>query len=163
MSVAPRWRSAPRWYASLKARRRRPAAIVLIAARALRTALRRGVLCSANDCCPPHTKQRTREIAPSNVIPLRKVIRFFGGCRDPGKVIDICRNQVPMLMFEAEMHGLRGQKRAGVADTLHLLRTKLRPYNGGWLTGTYADGWMGRFKNVSDNRPRGRTNAPRRH
>jgi mono/diheme cytochrome c family protein len=37
------------------------------------------------------------------------------------------------------------------------------PYHGGWFTGTYADGWMGRFKNTSDNRPRGRTNAPRRH
>jgi cytochrome c2 len=37
------------------------------------------------------------------------------------------------------------------------------PYHGGWFTGTYSDGWMGRFKNTSDNRPRGRTNAPRRH
>jgi cytochrome c2 len=37
------------------------------------------------------------------------------------------------------------------------------PYNGGWFTGTYADGWIGRFKGTDGNRPRGRTNAPRRH
>lgn len=37
------------------------------------------------------------------------------------------------------------------------------PYNGGWFTGTYADGWIGRFKGTDGNRPRGRMNAPRRH
>ncbi|ABE64179.1 cytochrome c, class I [Nitrobacter hamburgensis X14] len=37
------------------------------------------------------------------------------------------------------------------------------PYNGGWFTGMYPDGWIGRFKGTDGNRPRGRTNAPRRH
>lgn len=39
------------------------------------------------------------------------------------------------------------------------------PYNGGWFTGMYSDGWIGRFKGTdgNSNRPRGRTNAPRRH
>ncbi|GAB1714964.1 MAG: cytochrome c, class I [Nitrobacter sp.] len=37
------------------------------------------------------------------------------------------------------------------------------PYNGGWFTGTYADGWIARFKGMDGSRPRGRTNAPRRH
>jgi mono/diheme cytochrome c family protein len=39
------------------------------------------------------------------------------------------------------------------------------PYHGGWFTGMYSDGWIGRFKGTdgNSNRPRGRTNAPRRH
>jgi mono/diheme cytochrome c family protein len=37
------------------------------------------------------------------------------------------------------------------------------PYHGGWFTGMYSDGWIGRFRGNDGSRPTGRTNAPRRH